>query len=175
MAKSKTTPTQEGEGGTQATTRKAAGLKKGAASASAGGSGKAKREGNAESGSGGTPRRGGSKKAAGTQAPDLRKELREFASGRAAGWDHDDWLNFLGFLASRGHDTSNADAIGVALERERLAVYLEQVEGMGPRRVQGVVDRYDSLWNLRAAGVDELSTLPSMNRGLAEKVVRSLS
>ena len=52
----------------------------------------------------------------------LHDEIRDFASARPGGWDHDDWLTFLEHLRDRGHDTSDAAEIGSLLERERLAV-----------------------------------------------------
>jgi excinuclease UvrABC nuclease subunit len=48
------------------------------------------------------------------------------------------------------------------------------VQGMGPRRVDAVVQRYDTLWSARRADVDEIATLPGMNRSLAEKVRQAM-
>jgi excinuclease UvrABC nuclease subunit len=45
---------------------------------------------------------------------------------------------------------------------------------MGPRRIQAVVDRYETVWSAHHAGVDELATLAGMNRSLAEKVRQAL-
>ena len=108
--------------------------------------------------------------AAASEGPDLRADLRGFVQARPEGWGHDDWLAFLDHLAGRGHDTGDADAIGLALERERLAAILETVQGMGPRRVQTLVDRYETFWSLSHADLDEIAALPGMNRALAEKV-----
>jgi hypothetical protein len=105
-----------------------------------------------------------------TSGPDLRADLRSYASARPEGWNHDDWLSFLAHLSERGHDTSDAESIGRQLERERLGVMLERIAGMGPRRVQTLVERYDTLYSARRADVDELAALPGMNRALAEKV-----
>jgi hypothetical protein len=102
---------------------------------------------------------------------DLQAHLRAFASGRPQGWGHDDWLAFLDHLRERGHDTENAQEIGEALERERLAVVLEEVRGMGPRRVDSVVNRFGSLWHLSQASVDDVASLPSIPRPLAEQVL----
>lgn len=106
---------------------------------------------------------------------DLRADLRAFASGRPQGWDHKDWLAFLEHLRERGHETSDAEAIGKALERERLAVVLETVQGMGPRRVDSLVERFQTLWSLRHASVDQIATTPGMNLSLAEKVRQALA
>lgn len=106
---------------------------------------------------------------------DLRADLRAFAAGRPQGWDHKDWLAFLEHLRERGHETSDADAIGKALERERLAVVLETVQGMGPKRVDSLVERFQTLWSLRHASVDAIATTPGMNLSLAEKVRQALA
>jgi hypothetical protein len=109
------------------------------------------------------------------KGPDLRADLRAFVVAQPGGWGHEDWIAFLDHLRERGHDTSDPEAVGLALERERLAAVLEPIQGMGPRRVQAVVDRYDTLWSARRADVDELAALPGMNRALAEKVRQALS
>lgn len=108
------------------------------------------------------------------KGPDLREDLRAFVQAQPSGWGHDDWINFLDHLRERGHDTSDPEAVGLLLERERLAAVLERVQGMGPRRVQAVVDRYETIWSAHHADVDEIATLPGMNRSLAEKVRQSL-
>jgi pyruvate/2-oxoglutarate dehydrogenase complex dihydrolipoamide acyltransferase (E2) component len=109
------------------------------------------------------------------EGPDLRADLRAFITARPSGWGHDDWIAFLDHLRERGHDTSDPETIGLALERERLAAALERIQGMGPRRVQAVVERYDTLWSACRAGVAELAELPGMNRALAEKVRQALN
>lgn len=106
---------------------------------------------------------------------DLRADLRAFAAGRPQGWDHADWLAFLEHLRERGHETSDAEAIGMALERERLAVVLETVPGMGPKRVDGLVERFQTLWSLRHAPVDAIASTPGMNLSLAEKVRQAIA
>jgi hypothetical protein len=108
------------------------------------------------------------------KGPDLREDLRAFVQARPAGWDHGDWISFVDHLRERGHDTSDPDSIGLLLERERLAARLAGVQGMGPRRIQAVVERYDTIWSAHQADVDEIATLPGMNRSLAEKVRQAL-
>jgi hypothetical protein len=107
--------------------------------------------------------------------PDLQEDLRAFITARPGGWGHDDWLAFLDHLRERGHDTSDPEALGIALERERLASILERVQGMGPKRVSSVVDRYETVWSCARADVDEIAGLPGMNRALAEKVRQALN
>jgi hypothetical protein len=110
------------------------------------------------------------KKAAPTRSPDLRKDLRDFASARPEGWNHEDWQSFLEHLRTRGHDTSNADAIGLSLERERLAMALERVDGVGPQRVRALADRFVTLWSFRNADVEEIAATANIRRDLAERI-----
>jgi hypothetical protein len=104
----------------------------------------------------------------------LQADLRAFAQARPSGWNHDDWVAFLSDLASRGHDVSDAERIGSRLEQERLAVVLGSVQGLGPKRVQSLVDRFHTLWSIRAAGADELAGVAGMTRPLAERVAEEL-
>lgn len=101
----------------------------------------------------------------------LRDDLRDFASARPSGWGHEDWLAFLDTLKERGHDTSEPDAIGRKLERERLAVVLSTVPGLGPKRMEALVERFETLWSMRHASADEVAAVPGIPRSLAEKVV----
>lgn len=109
------------------------------------------------------------------KGPDLQADLRAFIAARPAGWGHDDWLTFLDHLRERGHDTSDPEAIGRLLERERLAAMLERVQGMGPRRVGSVVERYETAWSCARADVDAIAALPGMNLALAEKVRQAVN
>lgn len=104
----------------------------------------------------------------------LQADLRAFAQARPGGWSHDDWVSFLSDLATRGHDVSDAERIGSRLEQERLAVVLGSVQGLGPKRVQALVDRFHTLWSVRAAGADDLAGVSGMTRPLAERVAEEL-
>src|SRR3954451_5654588 len=106
--------------------------------------------------------------------PARRADRRAFVTARPGGWGHDDWIAFLDHLRERGHDTSDPESIGLALERERLASMLERVQGMGPKRVSSVVDRYETVWSCARADVDEIASVSGMNRSLAEKVRQAL-
>lgn len=104
----------------------------------------------------------------------LAMDLRAFAIARPSGWNHDDWVLFLEYLASQGHDVSDADGIGRRLEQERLGISLGGVPGLGPRRVQSLVDRFGSLWSMRHAGADDVAAVPGMTRPLAQRLVEDL-
>lgn len=112
--------------------------------------------------------------AARKKTPDLRKDLRDFAAGRPQGWGHDDWLKFLESLKSRGHNINDQEAIGLALERERLDVALGSIKGLGPQRRQALVDRYGTLWALRGADASEIARSGNLPADLAQRVKSEL-
>lgn len=174
------------QGGGSAANRRGASANEGSAGAKAGGaSSGGKKGGAAESGTAAPKKRatgakkaaGGAKKAAGGAGArkkeggsGLRADMREFAAARPSGWDHHDWVTFLGGLRDKGHDTSDADEIGRQLERERISVVLQDVPGLGSRKVEAVADRFGRLYELRNASVDEIAGVPGINRDLAEKI-----
>lgn len=120
-------------------------------------------------------RASGSRSGGKAETPDLQKDLRDFAAARPQGWSHEDWLNFLEYLKGRGHDTAESDRIGARLERERIAVALEGVEGLGPKRLDALQQRFGNLWHLKNATAEQIAELPSINRGLAERISERLA
>jgi hypothetical protein len=98
--------------------------------------------------------------------------LRDFIGRHAAGWGHADWLELLADLGREGLDTTDPDRIGLALERERLRVALDNVsvKGLGPKRRDALIERFGSLSALKEASIDEVANLPAFHRGLAEAV-----
>jgi hypothetical protein len=104
----------------------------------------------------------------------LAVDLRSFAVARPSGWNHEDWVAFLDHLSTRGHDISDAEGIGRRLEQERLGVVLGRVQGLGPKRVQSLVDRFGSRWAVRHARADDVAGVPGMTRPLADRVVEDL-
>jgi hypothetical protein len=104
----------------------------------------------------------------------LAADLRAFAVARPAGWGHDDWLSFLAHLGEQGHDVTDAEGIGARLERERLGVVLGTVQGLGPKRVDALVERFHNLWTLRQASPGDVAGVPGMTRPLAERLVEDL-
>ena len=105
----------------------------------------------------------------------LQADLRAFAIARPAGWNHEDWMSFLAHLNDRGHDVSDHQTIGIRLERERLAVALEAIEGLGPKRVHSLVDRFQTLWSMRHAQAADIATVAGMTRPLAERVAQHMA
>ena len=106
----------------------------------------------------------------------FRERLHDFALAHAEGWNHQEWLSLLAELTDAGVDTGDPDAIGAALERERVLVFLEQagVKGLGPKRREALVDRFGGLWALRHATAEEIAEIPTFHRGLAEAVHAAL-
>lgn len=148
-------------GGKGASARKQASPRKGARSA---GETKPPRSG----------RGGGSSGRRKSDGPDLRKDLREFASARPDGWGHDDWLRFLEDLRERGHNVNDRDQVGLMLERERLTLALENVPGVGPRRVENIVEKFGYMWRLREASAEDISREAGVPRQIAEKVAQAV-
>jgi len=105
---------------------------------------------------------------------ELEAELQAFAAAHPGGWNHEEWVDLLAVLAARGHDTANDAAIGLALERERLGQALARVRGLGERRRLAILERWDRVCDVQAAGADELARLPGLNPGLAQRVVDAL-
>ena len=102
--------------------------------------------------------------------PDLGADLRQFVSENPHGWGHGEWIGLLDRLRERGHSVDDTEQIGRSLERERLAATLEGVEGVGPQRVRSIVDRYETLWSLRQADVDDVAQSAKIPRPLAERI-----
>lgn len=147
-------------GAKAATSRKPAGTKAGSKTATGG------RKGTA-----------GAKATPGDQRsnPKLRSDLREFVQAHPGGWGHNEWIGLVNLLRERGHDTSDTDAIGMALERERLTLVLERVPGLGPSRVNAIADKYPRIWNVMQAGAEELATAAQLPKTVAQKVKDALS
>ncbi|MGH7458815.1 MAG: helix-hairpin-helix domain-containing protein [Longimicrobiaceae bacterium] len=98
---------------------------------------------------------------------DLGEDLRAFAGARPRGWDDRDWESFLDYLATRGR---GADRSGPQLERERLALRLERIEGLEPETIRALVDRYETLWSLRQALPSELAEATGVVPSVAERI-----
>jgi hypothetical protein len=111
---------------------------------------------------------------AGAAGGDMRSQLRDFAGTHRQGWGHQEWSGLLDRLRDSGHDVSDTDAVGLGLERERLALLLEEIPGVGPQRVRSIVDSFARLWDLQQASVEEIAERANVPRSLAEKVKGAL-
>ncbi|NNL29652.1 MAG: hypothetical protein HKO77_01450 [Gemmatimonadetes bacterium] len=102
----------------------------------------------------------------------MEKQLQTFIEAHPEGWDHEAWLGLLAELEDAGHDVSNMEAIGWELERERLAWELRRkdVPGLGPKRIDAVVDRFGTLWSLQHAEADDIAEIKTIHGKLAQKV-----
>lgn len=103
----------------------------------------------------------------------LRSELQRFVQDHAEGWSHDEWLRFLFHLSESGVDTADEDAIGLALEQERLrhALSSAEIKGLGPRRIEAVTSHFGTLWNLRDASLEEVAGVRGITGPLARGIV----
>lgn len=101
-------------------------------------------------------------------------ELRTFVADHPDGWNHHAWLGLLDRLRERGHDANDTDAVGVELERHRIRGALSGVDGVGPRRIDALAERFGSLWALRHADADEIAAVPGVPRAIAERIRNSL-
>jgi len=106
----------------------------------------------------------------------MKKRLLAFVEGHPEGWNHDDWTGLLAELEASGADVADPAKLGLTLEKTRLEWELTRrsVKGLGPKRSEALVDRFETLWSLRHASVDDVAEVPSITRGLAEKVVQAM-
>lgn len=103
---------------------------------------------------------------------DLEKELEAFLERHPGGWEHEDWKGLIAHLEREGYPIEDQDTLGLHLERLALGRSLEElgVSGVGPRRKDALVERFQTRWAFRRAGVDEIAALPSIPRALAERI-----
>lgn len=106
----------------------------------------------------------------------LRSQLQRFVADHSQGWNHDDWLRLLFHLSESGVDTADEDAIGLALEQERLRQTLSEsgVKGLGPKRIEAVADHFKTLWRLREASWEEVAEIKGVTKALAQGIVDRL-
>lgn len=106
----------------------------------------------------------------------MDQHLTAFIEAHPEGWGHEDWLGLLAELERDGFDISDTDAIGLALEKRRLAkeLYIRAVPGLGPKRIDAVVDRFETLWSLRQAEPEQLAQIRTIPGELAERVVEAV-
>jgi excinuclease ABC subunit C len=106
----------------------------------------------------------------------MKKKLWAFVERHPEGWNHEEWLGLLAELAQSGTEVSDPAEVGLALEKTRLEWELARrsVKGLGPKRSEALADRFETLWSLRHASVDEVAQVPTITKSLAEKVVQAI-
>lgn len=106
----------------------------------------------------------------------IREQLTAFIEDHPDGWDHAQWVGFLHDLDEQGIDVSDPDDLGMKLENTRLGWELQRraVPGLGPKRIDAVVGRFGTLWSLKQASPDEIAEIPTIHKGLAEKLSDAL-
>jgi len=104
----------------------------------------------------------------------MRIELADFVQAHPEGWGHEDWNSLLDELRRRGFNVDDSDSIGLALEKERVRRRLSEVTGLGPKRLDALTDRFPRLWDLENASVDELASIPTIPRSVAQTLHEAL-
>jgi excinuclease UvrABC nuclease subunit len=104
----------------------------------------------------------------------LQGALQRFVAERPEGWGHAEWAGLLDRLRAEGHDVSDEAAIGLAVERVRLAATLGQVKNVGPQRIRVIIDRYETIWSLRGAPAEELAAETKIPLAVAERIKQSV-
>ena len=104
----------------------------------------------------------------------LEAELQGFVAAHPEGWGHGEWAGLVESLREKGYDVSDEGAIGSAVEKARLAATLGQVKSVGPQRIKVIIDRYETVWSLRGAPVEELAAATKIPLAVAERIKQSV-
>ena len=106
----------------------------------------------------------------------MKDRLRAFVERHPEGWNHEQWEALLEELGQNGSKVGDPTEIGLALEKTRLEWELARrsLKGLGPKRREALVDRYETLWRLKQAPVEDVAEVPTITRSLAEQVVQAI-
>lgn len=106
----------------------------------------------------------------------MDKHLDAFLDRHPTGWGHDEWLALLDDLRRAGIDVGDAEVVGHALEGRRLARVLNDlsIKGLGAKRIEAIVARFETLWRARHAQVEDVAAIRTVPAALAAKVVEAL-
>jgi excinuclease ABC subunit C len=77
------------------------------------------------------------------------------------------------YLVQRIRDEAHRFAISYhrkLRESQTTRSLLDEIPGIGPRRRRALIDRFGSLDGIRRASVDDLASVPGMNRQVAEQI-----
>jgi len=104
----------------------------------------------------------------------ISREIRAFVETHRDGWNHDDWLGLIDHLGVLGCDTSDHDAIGLALEQERVRDRLRAggIKGLGPKRIEAVAREFPYLLGLQSAEEAEIAIRTGIPRKLAREIMK---
>jgi hypothetical protein len=107
-----------------------------------------------------------------TEMNGISGEIRAFAEAHTQGWSHEEWLAFFHHVESEGHDVSDPDGIGLALEQERLRIVLKEsgLKGLGPKRIESITRHFATLQNLRMADARNIAEHTGIPKALAEEL-----
>ncbi len=106
----------------------------------------------------------------------MTDRIGAFIEAHPEGWNHQQWLGLLEELEQDGVDVSEPEAVGLELERERLAWQLRRLEvkGLGPKRVDAVANKFKTFWSLRQASVTDIAEIKTIPPALAEAVFEAI-
>jgi hypothetical protein len=106
----------------------------------------------------------------------MTDRLDTFIEAHPDGWTHQDWLDLLGALKQEGVDVREPEKVGLELERRRVARMLASLEvpGLGPKRIQTLVDTFTTAWNLQRATAADLAEPRTIPQAVADRVFDAL-
>jgi len=79
-------------------------------------------------------------------------------------------------LLQRVRDESHRFAVGyhrIIRDREAVTSLLDRVKGIGPTRLRALLNRFESIKEMQAAPLEELSSIPGFPKEIAEKLYES--
>ncbi len=101
-----------------------------------------------------------------------KREEEVFIPGREAPVDFRGHLKAR-HLLQRVRDESHRFAVGyhrIIRDRQAVTSLLRQVKGIGPTRLRALMNRFESVKEIQAAPLEELTTIPGFPKELAEKL-----
>ena len=111
-----------------------------------------------------------------TEKSGVSKDIQAFVQQHMDGWNHDEWMGFIHHLGEAGHDVSDLDGIGLALEQERLRCTLKTwgIKGLGPKRIEAITHSYASLENMRGTDGPGIADRTGLPKQIANEVAARL-
>lgn len=102
----------------------------------------------------------------------ISREIRAFVETHRDGWNHHEWMGLIDHLGVLGCDTSDPDAIGLALEQERVRDRLRSsgIKGLGPKRIDAVAREFPYLIGLQSTEEAEIAARTGIPRKLAKEI-----